>query len=237
MVTRFYDRTTHPTQRLNLHMSSVSPLPKSYRDAFNDPNWKNAICDEYNALIKNNTWTLVPRPANTNIVRCMCLFCHKYLVDGSLSRYKARLVANGSTQLEGIDIYETFSPVVKLGTIQTVLSLATSRHWLIHHLDVKNAFLHGDLSETGTDTAYLLLYVDDIVLNASSELLLQQIISSLHQEFLMCRCELRCSAQCLIEDEDFVKRLRSTHNQQYEFGVTHGYVVSSLMDMAYWSSE
>ncbi|GJS70182.1 ribonuclease H-like domain-containing protein [Tanacetum coccineum] len=129
------------------------------------------------------------------------------MADGTLSRYKARLIANGSTQLEGVNVDETFSPVVKPGTIRTVLSLAASRHCPIHQLDVKNAFLHGDLSETvymhqplgfqdsvhpdyvcllqqslyglkqaprawfqrGTDTAYLLLYVDDIVLTASSK--------------------------------------------------------------------
>ncbi|GKD35853.1 ribonuclease H-like domain-containing protein, partial [Tanacetum coccineum] len=101
-------------------------------------------------------------------------------------RYKARIVANGSTQLEGIDVNKTFSPVVKQGTILTVLSLATSRHWPVYQLDVKNALLHGDLSKTvymhqppgfrdfqhpdyGNDAAYLLLYVDDIVLAASSE--------------------------------------------------------------------
>nr|GEX42585.1 ribonuclease H-like domain-containing protein [Tanacetum cinerariifolium] len=63
-------------------VSLFSPLPKSYHDAFNDVNWKNAICDEYNALIKNNTWTLVPRPPDANIVHCMWLFRHKYLADG-----------------------------------------------------------------------------------------------------------------------------------------------------------
>ncbi|GJX24793.1 ribonuclease H-like domain-containing protein [Tanacetum coccineum] len=128
----------------------------------------------------------------------MWLFRHKYLADGTLSRYKARLVANGSTQLSGgVDVDETFSPVVKPGTIRTVLSLVISRHSHVHQLDVKNAFLHGDLSKTvymhqphgfrdsahpdhvcllqrslyglkqGTDTSYLLLYVDDIVLIAS----------------------------------------------------------------------
>ncbi|GKD45666.1 ribonuclease H-like domain-containing protein, partial [Tanacetum coccineum] len=104
---------------------------------------------------------------------------------------------------------KTVSPVVKLGIIRTVLSLAVSRHWPIHQLDVKNAFLHGDLFETvymhqppgfwdsihpdyvcwlqrhETDTAYLLLYVDDIIITTSSESLLQQIIRSLHQEFAM----------------------------------------------------
>ncbi|GJX04158.1 ribonuclease H-like domain-containing protein, partial [Tanacetum coccineum] len=239
----------------NLHdifQHSWHPIPffmpqdistKSYREAFNDVNWHFAMRDEYNALIKNSTWTLVPRPPDVNVVRCMWIFRHKYLADGRLSRYKARLVANGSTQLEGVDVDETFSPIVKPGTIRTVLSLAASRHWP----DVKNAFLHEDLSETvymhqppgfrdfthldyvcllqhslyglkqaprawfqrfasyitrvrfhhsrcdsslfifhqGEDTAYLLLYVDDIVLTASSSDLLHRIISSLNQEFAM----------------------------------------------------
>ncbi|GKF12989.1 ribonuclease H-like domain-containing protein [Tanacetum coccineum] len=119
-----------------------------FRDAFSDPNWQNAMRDEYSALIKNRTWVLVPRPSDTNIVHCMWIFRHKHLADGMLCRYKARLMVNGSTQLEGVDVDETFSPVVKLGTIQTVLSLAASRYWPIHQLDVKNAFLHGDLSKT-----------------------------------------------------------------------------------------
>nr|GEV39784.1 ribonuclease H-like domain-containing protein [Tanacetum cinerariifolium] len=137
-------------------------------------------------------------------------FCHY----DKLGRHKARLVVNGSTHLEGVDVDETFSPVVKPGTIRTVLGLATSRHWPIHQLDVKNAFLHGDLSETvymhqapelGFSVLHLILLglaflivavthpflstpkgpILLIVLTASSEILLQQIIRSLHQEFAM----------------------------------------------------
>ncbi|GKB51983.1 ribonuclease H-like domain-containing protein [Tanacetum coccineum] len=163
----------------------------------------------------------MPRPSDANIVRSLWLFRHKYNADGTLNRYKDRLVANGSTQLTGIDVDETFSLVVKPATIRTVLSLALSRHWPVHQLDVKNAFLHGSLSETvymqqppgfrdsqhpdhvcllqrslyglkqahrawrGSDTAYLLLYVDDIILTASSTDFLQSIIATLHAEFSM----------------------------------------------------
>ncbi|GKE31209.1 ribonuclease H-like domain-containing protein [Tanacetum coccineum] len=140
MVTRFRIGTNRPVERLTLHVSSVSPVPRSYNEAFNDVNWYSAMQDEYNALIKNSTWTLVPRPPDVNVVRCMWVFCHKYLADGTLSRYKAQLVANGSTQLEGVDVDETFSPVVNLGTIRTVLSLAASRHLSVHQLDVNKCF-------------------------------------------------------------------------------------------------
>nr|GFB31060.1 ribonuclease H-like domain-containing protein [Tanacetum cinerariifolium] len=124
--------------------------------------------DEYNALVKNGTWLLVPRPAGVNMVRSMWLFKHKFHADGTLSRYKARLVANGSSQQLGVDFDETFSPVIKPVTIRTLLSLVVSRQWPIHQLDVKNAFLN-----------------DDIILTASCPALFQQIIGSLNNEFDM----------------------------------------------------
>ncbi|GKB84067.1 ribonuclease H-like domain-containing protein [Tanacetum coccineum] len=74
--------------------------------------------DEYNALVKNGTWILVPRQTDANLVRSMWLFKHKFHVDGMLSRYKARLVANGSSQQLNVDFDETFSPVVKPATIR-----------------------------------------------------------------------------------------------------------------------
>lgn len=72
-------------------------------------------------------------------------FKQKFNVEGSLSRYKAHLVANGNSQQQGIDCDETLSLVVKPATIRMVLSLAISQDWPIHHLDIKNAFLHGHL--------------------------------------------------------------------------------------------
>ncbi|GKB75145.1 ribonuclease H-like domain-containing protein [Tanacetum coccineum] len=202
MVTRSKVGIMKDNPKYNLHVTTSSSIPKSPFHALRDPNWKQAMCDEYKALIDNNTWVLFHRPPNVNIVRSMWLYKHKYNTDGSLNRYKARLVANGRCQQQGIDCDETFSPVVKPATIRTILSLAVSRQWPIHQLDVKNAFLYGYLIETvymhqppgftdlahsdyGPDTAYLLLYVDDIILTAFSTSLLQRIISLLHEEFAM----------------------------------------------------
>ncbi|GKD09869.1 ribonuclease H-like domain-containing protein [Tanacetum coccineum] len=79
-----------PLERMNCHVTTTSPLSRSHVHALCDPNWKEAMLDEYNALITNGTWVLVPRPANVNVVRSMWLFKHKFHADGSLSRYKAR---------------------------------------------------------------------------------------------------------------------------------------------------
>ncbi|GJY36310.1 ribonuclease H-like domain-containing protein [Tanacetum coccineum] len=185
IVTRSQLGTLKPVERLSLHTSSVSPIPKSPFIALKDPNWSNAMYDEYNALVKNGTWVLVPKPADINLVRSMWLFKHKFHADGTLSRYKARLVANGSSQQMGVDFDETFSPVVKPATIRTVLTLAVSRHWPIHQLDVKNAFLNGDLSETQAPRAWFQRFAGYATREASAPALLRQIIDSLHKEFDM----------------------------------------------------
>ncbi|WVZ98012.1 hypothetical protein U9M48_043505 [Paspalum notatum var. saurae] len=224
--------------QMNLQAVALSPVPSSFRHALADPNWRGAMDEEFQALIANNTWTLVPRPSNANIVTSKWIFRHKLHSDGTLDRYKARWHL-------GVDFDETFSPVVKPATI--LLSLALSNDWAVHQLDVKNAFLHGTLTETvycsqssgfvdsarpvhvcrlnkslyglkqaprawyscfaahlqslgfieakidtslfiyrhGSDTAYLLLYVDDIVLTASSTGLLHRLLSSLQTAFPM----------------------------------------------------
>nr|GEX09154.1 ribonuclease H-like domain-containing protein [Tanacetum cinerariifolium] len=200
MITQPQSGITKPINRLSLKTFSVSPIPKNPSHALQDPHWRNAMYDDYNTLVKNGTWLLVPRPT-----------------------------------------------VVKPVTIRTVLSLVVSCQWPIHQLDVKNAFLNGDLSKTvymhqppgfvdsryphhvfclqkslyglkqaprawfqrfagyatragfsytrcdsslfiyiqGSQVSYLLIYVDDIILTDSSLVLLQRIIDTLHKEFDM----------------------------------------------------
>jgi hypothetical protein len=112
-----------------------------------DSHWKASMDEEYDALIKNNTWHLVPSCHGQNVIDCKWVYKVKRKADGTVDRYKARLVAKGFKQQYGIDYEETFSPVVKATTIHVVLSLAVSRGWNLCQLDMKNTFLHGVLEE------------------------------------------------------------------------------------------
>jgi hypothetical protein len=105
------------------------------------------MIDEYNALLRNITWTFVPPQPGRNLIDCMWVYKVKHKADGSIDRYKAQLVAKGFKQLLGIDYDGTFSPVVKLATIRMIISHVVSREWVFHKLDVQNAFLHGILEE------------------------------------------------------------------------------------------
>ena len=119
----------------------------SYKVASKYPVWCIAMDTEFQALQRQQTWTLVPAPPHANLVGCKWVFKVKLHIDGSIARYKARLVAKGFHQQAGIDYSETFSPVVKHATIRLVLAIAVSCNWPLKQLDVSNAFLHGYLKE------------------------------------------------------------------------------------------
>lgn len=102
---------------------------------------------EISALGVNGTWSLVSLPPNVIPIGNKWVHNIKRKADGSVERFKARLVAKGYNQIEGLDYFDTFSPVAKLTTIRMVLALASIHGWLLHQLDVNNAFLHGDLYE------------------------------------------------------------------------------------------
>jgi hypothetical protein len=128
-------------------LDTAASEPHSIAEALSNNNWKSAMDEEFSSLMKNKTWHLVPPHQGKNIIDCKWVYKIKRKADGSLDRYKARLVANGFKQRYGIDYEDTFSPVIKSTTIRVVLSVAVSKGWHLRQLDVKNAFLHGNLEE------------------------------------------------------------------------------------------
>jgi len=119
--------------------------PKTFTEVNKHDCWRKAMQDELNALNKTGTWKIVDLPRNAKPIGYMWIFKMKHYVDGSIERYKARLVTKGYNQIEGLDYFETYSPVAKLTTVRIVLALPSSNNWHLHQLDVNNAFLHGEL--------------------------------------------------------------------------------------------
>ena len=219
--------------------------PPTYQAASKYPHWCTAVNEEFSALQRQKTWSLIPLPLGKNVVGFKWVFKLKRNSDGTISRYKARLVAKGFHQQYGINFVETFSPVVKPPTVRLILALAVTYNWPLKQLDVRNAFLHGILKEEvymqqptgyvdsthpthvcklhksiyglkqaprawfesfttqlltlgfqpssadsslfiykdGPIIAFLLLYVDDIVLTGNNSFFLNQLITSLSQVF------------------------------------------------------
>ena len=111
--------------------------------------WLQAMIEEVDSLIKNKTWILVDRIEGRKVVSCKWIFKKKLeSAENESVRFKARLVARGFTQEEGVDYNEVFSPVVKHTSIRILLAVVAKKDWELEQLDVKTAFLHGDLEET-----------------------------------------------------------------------------------------
>ena len=122
-------------------------IPKNIKEALEIPEWREAVMEKIRALEKNGTWEVMNLPRGKRSVGCKWVFTIKYQADGTIERYKVRLVAKGFTQTYGIDYTETFAPVAKLNTIRVLLSLAANLDWPLQQLDIKNAFLNGELAE------------------------------------------------------------------------------------------
>jgi Reverse transcriptase (RNA-dependent DNA polymerase) len=105
------------------------------------------MLQEIQALKSNNTWTLVPPPNDQYVVGSKWVYKIKRKADGSVDRYKSRLVAKGYHQEEGIDYFETFSLMVRPTIIQVVLTISITYGWTMRQLDVHNVFLHGNLHD------------------------------------------------------------------------------------------
>ena len=156
-------RARRPPDRLNvltgdwwnlMEAASVAAVdteePKTIEEALNGMNsklWSDALSDEFNSLKENQTWDLVDLPAGKNIVGSKWVLKHKRGAEGEITRCKARLVAQGYSQKPGVDYDEVFSPVAKYSSIRTVLAIANQLDLDLHQMDVKTAFLNGDLEE------------------------------------------------------------------------------------------
>ncbi|KAL2466168.1 cysteine-rich RLK (RECEPTOR-like protein kinase) 8 [Abeliophyllum distichum] len=122
--------------------------PLSVEEAMSNIKWKNAMKDEFDALVKNKTWKLVSHSPNMKVIGNKWVYRIKYSSEGKVQRFKARLVAKGFLQTAGVDFNKTFSPVIKAATLRIILTLAMAKDWEIRQIDINNAFLNRNLEET-----------------------------------------------------------------------------------------
>lgn len=126
----------------------VNNKPYDFEEAKEHEEWICACEDEILSITKSKCWTLVDLLHGVKLIGLKWVFKLKRNSDGSINKYKARLVEKGYVQQYGVDYEEVFAPVARIESIWLLISLAASHGWEIHHLDVKTAFLHGDLKET-----------------------------------------------------------------------------------------
>ncbi|XP_019455050.1 PREDICTED: uncharacterized protein LOC109356169 [Lupinus angustifolius] len=141
-----YHTLSLPYKNYTLSISAHIEL-KTFKQAITSHDWVQAMKHELQALQDNNTWTIVSLPPDKSPIGSKWVYKLKFKADGTIERHKARLGAKGFNQIEDLDFFETFTPVVKLTTIRMLLAVASSKHWILEQLDVNNVFLHSDLNE------------------------------------------------------------------------------------------
>ena len=140
----------HPSHLTNYHCYfALATLHEShtYHETSTNPFWQQAMTDELDALHKTHTWDMTTLLPGKSAVGCKQVYKIKIWADGSVERYKACLVTKGFTQEYDIDYEKTFTPVVRLTFVRSLLTVAAVRYWPLFQIDVKNAFLNGDLLE------------------------------------------------------------------------------------------
>jgi histone deacetylase 1/2 len=121
--------------------------PTYFEHVIRNPKWDNAMDEKMAALDVNVTWELVALPKDKKIIGCKWVYKVKHNVDGSVTKYKTRLVAKGYAQTYGIDYEETYNLVTKMTTVKVIITMAIAKGWLLHQMDVNDVFLHRDLQE------------------------------------------------------------------------------------------
>jgi hypothetical protein len=119
--------------------------PKNVEEAKRDECWIKAMEEELSQIKKNDTWELVPRPKDKNVIGTKWVFRNKLDENGQVTRNKAILVCKGYAQIEGIDFEETYAPVARMEAVRTILAYACSKQIKVYQMDVKSTFLNGNL--------------------------------------------------------------------------------------------
>ena len=121
--------------------------PSSFEEAAQEPTWVDAMVGEYNSIVRNSAWEIVPSPVGKAVVGSIWIYKVKKVVDGNVEKYKVIFFSRGFSQIEGIDYGETFIPVAQYSSIRTILALSVQMGWDIHQMDVNIAFLNGIIEE------------------------------------------------------------------------------------------
>jgi hypothetical protein len=121
--------------------------PTCFEEAIQKKEWSYAMTEEYQSIINNDLWEIVPIPKSKDVVSSKWLFKIKHVVDGSIKKYKARFVARGFSQKEGIDYEETFAPIARYTLIRTIIDITTKMKWKFDQMGVKATFLNGVIEE------------------------------------------------------------------------------------------
>jgi hypothetical protein len=125
----------------------VENEPACFEEVVQKKEWMDAMIGEYQSIINNGVWEVVPRPTNKDVVSSKWIYKIKHGADESIEKHKVRFVARGFSQKEGIDYEETFAPVARYTSIKTIIALATKMKWKLHQMDVKTSFLNGVIEE------------------------------------------------------------------------------------------
>jgi hypothetical protein len=144
-------RESRPPRKFSTYMALMTNIidsePSNFEEAANQQVWRDAMVEEHNSIMRNDVWEIVSRPVGKSVVTSRWFYKVKHAADGSVEKYKARFVARGFSQKEGVDYEETFAPVARYSSIRAVLSIASEMGWSIHQMDVKTAFLNGVIEE------------------------------------------------------------------------------------------
>jgi hypothetical protein len=121
--------------------------PSSFQEAVQDPTWLDAMVEEYDSIVKNSAWEIVPRLVDKSVVGSRWIYKVKQAADGSVEKYKARFVARGFSQIKGMNYDETFAPIARYSSIRYIFAISAQMGWRIHQMDVKTMFLNGIIEE------------------------------------------------------------------------------------------